>query len=74
MPHDRADGVDGIRVLSAGAVESIIDALRRRFEAECGIPLRVTIARSRVVKQRASAGTDADVVITTQAAIDELRA
>ncbi|HWD58139.1 MAG TPA: substrate-binding domain-containing protein [Stellaceae bacterium] len=74
MPHERADGVDGIRLLSAGAVESIIDALGRRFEAECGIRLHVTIARSRVVKQRASAGTDADIVITARAAIDELRA
>lgn len=72
MPHDRADDGDAIRVLSAGAVESIIKALAFRFEAESGIRLHVTIARSRVVKQRASAGTDADIVITTQAAIDEL--
>jgi molybdate transport system substrate-binding protein len=74
MSHDRADDVDGIRVLSAGAVESIVAALASRFEAENGVRLHISIARSRVVKQRASAGTDADIVITTQAAIDELRA
>ncbi len=74
MPQHRADEVDGIRVLSAGAVESIIDALASRFEAESGIRVHVSIARSRVVKQRACAGIDADVVITTQAAVDELRA
>jgi molybdate transport system substrate-binding protein len=74
MPQDRADDLDGIRVLSAGAVESVITAIGRRFESECGIRLHVAIARSRVVKERASAGTDADVVITTQAAIDELSA
>jgi molybdate transport system substrate-binding protein len=73
MPHDRSDDV-GIRVLSAGAVEAILAALASRFEAESGIPLHVTIARSRVVKQRASAGNDADIVITTEAAVDELRA
>ena len=74
MSHDRADDVDGIRVLSAGAVESLVAALASRVEAENGVRLHISIARSRVVKQRASAGTDADIVITTQAAIDELRA
>lgn len=74
MPHDRADDIDGMRVLSAGAVESIVEALASRFEADSGIRLHISIARSRVVKQRASAGTNADIVITTQAAIDELRA
>ena len=74
MPHDRADDAHGIRVLTAGAVESIIDALASRFEAESGIRLHVSIARSQVVKQRASTGKDADIVITTQAAVDELRA
>jgi molybdate transport system substrate-binding protein len=74
MPQDRADDVSGIRVLSAGAVESIIDALASQFEAESGIRLHVSIARSRIVKQRASTGKDADIVITTQAAVDELRA
>lgn len=73
MPHDDADDVGGIRVLCAGAVESIVDALASRFGAESGIAVHVTIARSRVVKQRASAGTDADIVITTQEAVDELR-
>lgn len=74
MPHDRADDANGIRVLSAGAVESIIDTLASRFEADSGVPVTVNIARSRVVKQRASAGADVDIVVTTQDAIDELRA
>lgn len=74
MPNDHADDIECIRVLSAGAVEVIVAAMARHFQAQTGIRLHITVARSRVVKQRASAGSDADIVITTQAAIDELRA
>jgi len=47
MSDDRADDADGIRVLSAGAVESIVAALASRFEAENGVRLHISIARSR---------------------------
>ena len=72
MLHKRGGGTHRIRVLSAGAVQTVVEALASRFEAESGIAVHLTIARSRVVKQRASAGTDADIVITTREAVDEL--
>jgi molybdate transport system substrate-binding protein len=60
-------------ILSAGAMHPIIDELTGALERIAGKPVAVQFATSGIVKARVLAGEAADVVITTAAAIDELR-
>jgi molybdate transport system substrate-binding protein len=60
-------------ILCAGAMHPIIDELIGTLERIAGKPVAVRFASSGGVKARVLAGEAADVVITTTAAIDELR-
>ena len=62
-----------LRILSAGAMHPVIDELRETLQHIAGKPVEVQFTNSGGVKARVLAGEAADVVITTAAAIDELR-
>jgi molybdate transport system substrate-binding protein len=62
-----------LRILSAGAMHPVIGELRGALEHIAGKPVAVEFTNSGGVKARVLAGEAADVVITTAAAIDELR-
>ena len=61
-----------LRVLCAGAMHSIMDELVPIFEQASGKRVALGFASSGGVKVRVLGGETVDVVITTQAAIDEL--
>jgi molybdate transport system substrate-binding protein len=62
-----------LRILSAGAMHPIIDELRGTLQHIAGKPVAVEFTNSGGVKARVRAGELADVVLTTAAAIDDLR-
>jgi molybdate transport system substrate-binding protein len=61
-----------LQLLCAGAMHPIIDALARELERIAARPVAARFASSGGVKARVLAGEQADVVITTAAAMDEL--
>jgi molybdate transport system substrate-binding protein len=61
-----------LRILSAGAMHPIIDAVAGALERVAGKPVTAEFANSGGVKARTMAGEPADVVITTAAAMEEL--
>jgi molybdate transport system substrate-binding protein len=61
-----------IRVLSAGAVKSIIEELSEMFRQETGHTVKATFGPVGATRQTLERGEPADVVILTDAAIDEL--
>jgi molybdate transport system substrate-binding protein len=69
----RPTSTSPLRILSAGAMHSIIDELTGALDRIAGKPVAVQFATSGGVKARVLAGEPADVVITTAAAIDDLR-
>jgi molybdate transport system substrate-binding protein len=72
-PSIRPTSTSPLRILSAGAMHPIIDELMGALERIAGKPVAVQFANSSGVKARVLAGEAADVVITTAAAIDDLR-
>jgi len=65
---------DAIRVLSAGAAESLIGLISTRFTAETGFRIDASFAGVGVVMKRLEKSEHADVVVLTQPAIAELEA
>jgi molybdate transport system substrate-binding protein len=61
-----------LRLLCAGAMHGVIDALDTAFAGTVGKPVHASFTNSGGVKARVMAGESADVVISTAAAIDEL--
>jgi ABC-type molybdate transport system substrate-binding protein len=61
-----------LRILCAGAMHPILDALTGAIARIAGGPVMVRYASSGGVKARVLEGEPADVVITTAAAIDHL--
>jgi molybdate transport system substrate-binding protein len=61
-----------LEVLCAGALREIVTGLARAFERSDGHKISVAFDRSGRVKTRVLNGESADVVITTEAAINEL--
>ncbi|MBV9970428.1 MAG: substrate-binding domain-containing protein, partial [Xanthobacteraceae bacterium] len=61
-----------LRLLCAGAMHGVIDALEGTFPSRVGKPVHASFANSGGVKARVMAGERADVAISTAAAIDEL--
>lgn len=68
---DRARAAE-IRVLSAGAVRAIVTELAGAFGRETGHTVALTFGPVGVVRQKLVAGEPADVVIMTDAAIDQM--
>jgi molybdate transport system substrate-binding protein len=61
-----------LRLLCAGAMHGVIEALDTTFVSIVGKPVEATFTNSGGVKARVLAGESADVAISTAAAIDEL--
>jgi molybdate transport system substrate-binding protein len=61
-----------LKVLCAGAMHGVIDALAATFAGVVGKEVEATFTNSGGVKARVMAGERADVAISTAAAIDEL--
>jgi molybdate transport system substrate-binding protein len=70
MAVNSADSGD-IKVLCASALSTIIEELGPAFEQASGSTVSVTYDRSGMVRTRVLAGEIADIVITTQEAIDD---
>jgi molybdate transport system substrate-binding protein len=68
----RAAEASEVKVLSAGAVRSIITDLAEAFRSETGHTVTFTFGTVGVVRQKLAAGEAADVVIMTDAAIEAL--
>ena len=64
---------DAIRVLSAGAAESLIGLMGTRFTAETGLRVVASFAGVGVVKKRLEKSEYADVVVLTQPVIAVLK-
>jgi molybdate transport system substrate-binding protein len=65
-------GAAEIRVLSAGAVKSILEELAEMFRQETGHTVKATFGPVGATRQKLEAGEPADVVILTDVAIDDL--
>ena len=61
-----------LTVLSAGAVRSIVTDLTQAFERESGHTVKISFAPVGVIRQKLGAGEKADVVIMTDAAVDDM--
>ncbi|MGE0034556.1 MAG: molybdate ABC transporter substrate-binding protein [Xanthobacteraceae bacterium] len=70
-PEPAASGSE-IRVLSAGAMGEIVDALGEAYTLTTGIEVSAEFSRSPLVRDRIRAGEPFDVAVTTQSRIDEL--
>jgi molybdate transport system substrate-binding protein len=63
---------DEIRVLSAGAMGEIVGELAEAYTRSNGIKVSAEFSRSPLVRDRIRAGEPFDVVVTTEARIEEL--
>ena len=70
--ESQTTSVARIRVLSAGAMGEIVGALADAFTRATGVEVSAEFSRSPLVRDRIRAGEPFDVVITTQARIEEL--
>ena len=61
-----------VKVLSAGAVRGIVTDLAEAFRRETGHTVTLTFGTVGVVRQKLTAGESADIVIMTDAAVDEM--
>ena len=67
----RADAAE-INVISAGAVRSIVTELSEAFTRETGHTVTLSFGTMGVVRNKLASGSPADVVIMTDAALDEM--
>ena len=67
----RADAAE-INVISAGAVRSIVTELGEAFTRETGHTVALSFGTMGVVRNKLASGAPADVVIMTDAALDEM--
>src|SRR2546429_8098781 len=68
---DRAEAAE-IKVLSAGAVRSVVSDLAEAFRRETGHTVTLTFGTVGALRQKLAAGEPADVLILTDVAIDDL--
>jgi molybdate transport system substrate-binding protein len=61
-----------LRVLSGGAAQGLVEALRADFEATCGCRIEGTFGAVGAMRQRLLAGEPADLMILSRALIDGL--
>src|SRR5438128_5258407 len=61
-----------VRVLSAGAVRAIVTDLGETFHRETGHTVTLAFGTVGIIRQKLTGGEAADVVIMTDAAIDEM--
>lgn len=63
-----------LRVLSAGAAQSVVERLAGEFERETACTIKGTFSAVGAIRDRVVAGEPADVIILTAPLIEELRA
>ena len=63
-----------VHILSGGAAQGVVKALQAQFLAETGAGLQATFGAVGIMKEKLLAGAPCDVLILTQALIDELEA
>lgn len=63
-----------VKVLSAGAAQGVVTALKAAFEAETGYAIEVIFGAVGAMKEKLYEGAPADAIILTRALIDELAA
>ena len=63
-----------IRLLSGGAAQGLVTSLRGRFQAESGFAVEGTFGAVGAMRDKLLAGEPCDLVILTQAIIDQLTA
>jgi molybdate transport system substrate-binding protein len=68
---DRGEAAE-IKVLSAGAVRSVVSGLAEAFGRETGHTVMLTFGTVGALRQKLAAGEPADVLILTDVAIDDL--
>jgi molybdate transport system substrate-binding protein len=68
---DRAEAAE-VKVLSAGAVRSVVSGLAEAFRRESGHTVTLTFGTVGAVRQKLAAGEPADVLILSDVAIDDL--
>ena len=71
MLASRAEAAE-IKVLSAGAMKTIVSELAETFRQETGHTVQITAGTVGALRQKAAGGDPADVLILTDAAIDDL--
>ena len=64
--------MDEIKVMSAGAVKSMVAALGAEFERDSGTKLNLNFGTAGSLRERIKGGEAADLVILSQSAISEL--
>jgi molybdate transport system substrate-binding protein len=74
QPASRTNASGALRILCAGAMHPIVDALADAFEHASGVRLAAAFASSGGVKARVLAQEAVDVAISTRSVIDELGA
>ena len=63
-----------VHILSGGAAQGVVKALQADFLADTGAGLQATFGAVGIMKEKLLAGAPCDVLILTQALIDELEA
>ena len=63
-----------VNIFSAGAAQSVVAGLAPDFQAEHGCVIHATYGGVQILKARLLAGEQADVIVLTEALIDELEA
>lgn len=61
-----------IRILSAGAAQSVVERLGAEFARETGVEVRGEFSAVGAIRERVMAGIPADVIVLTASLIDEL--
>lgn len=61
-----------VRILSGGAANGLVDALRKRFREEVGFDIQGDFGAVGGMRDRVMAGEPVDLVILTRAVVDEL--
>src|SRR6266852_4391023 len=67
----RAEAAE-LQVMSAGAMRSIVTELAAAFEKETGNTVKLTFGTVGAIKAKLADGSPADVVIMTDAAMEEM--
>lgn len=72
MSNAGSDGAPAVHVLSAGAAKGLVEALQVRFRDETGARIAGTFNAVGTIRQQFDAGAPCDVLILTQAMLEEL--
>jgi molybdate transport system substrate-binding protein len=61
-----------LNLLSGGAAQGLVNALRAEFQARCGLAIQGDFGAVGIMKDKLLSGAPCDVIVLTQALIDQL--